>query len=243
MEDFRLPEDLVNEITQHFVPGIESCGFIFLQKGKIKYVPTKNVSDTPVDSFIIDPKVYSLYSLKGDILYTVHTHLDNTIPSEYDLSACNAIGIPYIIFNSSSKEYSITYPKNYKFLLGRDYTFGEKDCFEAARDWYFSHNVFIPKRELHWKDDWWLLDEDYLGHEISNWPFKKVTDLQYGDLLTFSVEHEKENHIGVYLDQDIMFHHAYQRLSCRENIYPFWGKFLRNIYRYETCNITRTSWR
>ena len=243
MADFQLPEDLVREIVSYFTSDIESCGFIFLQKGKIKYIPTENKSDTPKESFIIDPLVYSRYSLRGDILYTVHTHPDNTIPSDYDLAACNALGIPYIIFNQSTLDYNIVYPKNYRFLLGRNYEFGVKDCFEAARDWYFSHDVYIPKREEHWEDDWWLSGKDYLGQEMQKWPFKKVTDLKYGDLLTFAVEHDIENHIGVYLEKDIIFHHAYQRLSCRENMYPFWGKFLRNIYRYENGNITRAPWR
>ena len=146
MADFQLPEDLVREIVSYFTSDIESCGFIFLQKGKIKYISTENKSDTPKENFIIDPLVYSRYSLRGDILYTVHTHPDNTIPSDYDLAACNALGIPYIIFNQSTLDYNIVYPKNYKFLLGRNYEFGVKDCFEAARDWYFSHDVYIPTR-------------------------------------------------------------------------------------------------
>lgn len=242
MEDFQLPEDIKHDIVKSFEKDIESCGFIFLCKGKLKYIPTKNVSDSPRENFIIDPKVYSKYSLLGDILFIVHTHPDNTVPSEYDMQACNALGIPYIIYSCSTLEHSITYPKNYKHLLGRTYEFGVKDCFEAARDWYLAHNVYISKRG-EWEDDWWLVGKDYLSDEMQDWPFKKVNNLKYGDLVTFAVGHEKENHMAIYLDNDVIFHHAVNRLSCRENMYPMWGKCLRNIYRYEKGDITRTSWR
>lgn len=239
----QLQESLDKEIQQHFNPSIESCGFVIVQKGKLKYIPCENVSEDPKNYFIVDPKLYARYSLISDIVYIVHTHPDNTIPSEHDLTTCNALGIPYVIYNQEKLDHSITYPNNYKFLIGREYKFGIRDCFEAARDWYIAHSVYAPKRAEHWKDDWWLQDYDYINNEVSNWPFKKVKTLQYGDLLTFAVEHDKENHLAVYLDRDQMYHHAANRLSCTENMYPFWGKYLRNIYRYEKGNITRASWR
>ena len=30
-----------------------------------------------------------------------------------------------------------------------------------------------------------------------------------------------------------IFHHAENRLSCRESLYPFWAKHLTGIYRYD----------
>lgn len=243
MAAFQLPESLDKEIVRHFNPKIESCGFIIVTKGKLKYIPSENKADNPKDYFVLDPKLYAHYSLVSDILYIVHTHPDNCTPSEYDLGICNELGIPYVVYNQSTLEHSITYPQNYKFLLGRSYEFGVQDCFEAARDWYFYHGVYAPKRSEHWKDDWWLSDYNYIQDEVKNWPFKKVNTLKYGDLLTFAVEHEKENHLAVYIEKDMIYHHAVNRLSCRENMYPFWGRYLRNIYRYEKSSITRASWR
>ena len=221
----------------------EPCGIIHLKKGKLSFIPIKNISTTTDDNFELDHKEFTKYSLTGDILFIFHAHPDNCIPSEYDLKACNAIKIPYIIFNRDSLEYAIVQPSNYKGLLGREYTFGVKDCFEAARDWYLRHDVYINPREEHWIDDWWLAGHTYIEDEISQWPFKKVDSPQYGDLLTFAVDHDICNHLGIYLDNDLMFHHAYKRLSCRENIYPFWAGFIKGIYRYEKHNIRRLYWR
>ena len=43
---------------------------------------------------------------------------------------------------------------------------------------------------------------------------------------------EVNNHCGVYLGNDIFYHHAEERLSCRENLYPRWHKWLVGAYRY-----------
>ncbi|NDD83001.1 hypothetical protein EBZ38_01785 [bacterium] len=221
----------------------EPCGIIYLKKGKLTFIPIKNVSSSKEDNFELDHKEFTKYSLTGDILYIFHAHLNNCIPSEYDIVACNSIKIPYIIFNRDSLEYTIVQPDNYKGLLGREYVFGKKDCFEAARDWYLRHDVLLEPRHEEWVDDWWLKGYTYIEDELSKLPFKKVDIPEYGDLLTFAVNHKVCNHLGVYLENDLIFHHAHNRLSCRENIYPFWGEFIKGIYRYEKYNIRRVYWR
>jgi cell wall-associated NlpC family hydrolase len=52
--------------------------------------------------------------------------------------------------------------------------------------------------------------------------------------LIFTMGANVPNHCGVYTGNDIFFHHAVNRLSCRENLYPLWKKYLTGIYRYET---------
>ena len=55
------------------------------------------------------------------------------------------------------------------------------------------------------------------------------------DLLYFNVQSNVPNHCGVYLDGDLLLHHAYNRLSCRELLYPFWAKHKTRILRNEKC--------
>ena len=50
-----------------------------------------------------------------------------------------------------------------------------------------------------------------------------------GDVVIFKIRSHIPNHCGVYLEDDIFMHHAENRLSCRESLYPFW---IRNISRY-----------
>ena len=69
---------------------------------------------------------------------------------------------------------------------------------------------------------------------IKNWGGQEVelSNLQENDVLIFRVQEEINNHCGVYLGNDIFYHHAVNRLSCRENLYPFWHQYLVGGYRY-----------
>ena len=58
------------------------------------------------------------------------------------------------------------------------------------------------------------------------------SSLSYNEWMDFKVEAERNNHCGVYLGNDIFYHHAVKRLSCRESLYPFWQKWLVGAYRY-----------
>ena len=228
----------VEEIEEHFEKWYpkEGCGVLAAVKGETKWFPCDNVAEGEND-FVIDSKQYINIGHKADIIGIVHSHPDGTTePSENDIKYCNAIGIPYYIFSYPDMDMHLLEPeKNYYPLMGREYKFGIQDCFEAARDYYRTEvNLDIPAREP-FEDDWWLKDLDYFTEDyISTWGFKKVDNPQKDDLLIFAVNSKIGNHCGVFLGNDIFFHHATQRLSCRENLYPFWIKHLIGIYRYET---------
>ena len=122
-----------------------------------------------------------------------------------------------------------------KELYGRDYEFGVNDCFEAARDYYLSTGLDIPNRPL-FEDDWWDKGLNYFTDDyIASWGFKRIEgNMQKGDLIIFTIQANIPNHCGVYLGNDIFYHHAEHRLSCRENLYPLWKKSITGVYRYET---------
>lgn len=136
-------------------------------------------------------------------------------------------------------------PKRSKVpLLGRSYKFGIFDCFEAARDYYAFQGIEVPAR-IPFKDDWWYEGIDYFNDEVLEYfGFRNVPDLEVGDLMVFSVSSELPNHCGVYLGNDMFYHHAFNRLSCRENIYPFWKRFHTGTYRYGKEGLSeRRTWR
>jgi len=228
---------VIHDIKSHFDREYprEGCGIIGIVKGKKQWFPCENVSQTEND-FILSSKDWFAVKKKADILAIVHNHLDNNnSPSENDLNYCNALGIPYYIFSYPDMELNIVEPKqNFNPLVGRDYKFGVQDCFEAMRDWLFKEGITIPQRAA-FEDDWWLKGLDYFTEEVvKEWGFTKVTSPQRNDLLVFAVESSVGNHCGVYLQNDIFFHHAENRLSCRESLYPFWAKHIIGIYRHGT---------
>lgn len=227
---------MIEEIRDHFEKEYprEGCGIIAVVKGKKKWYPCTNVAEGE-DDFILDPKEFIEVKKAADIIAIVHSHPDGeALPSENDIKYCNALGIPYHIFSFPQMELHTLQPRvTFNPLVGREYDFGKFDCLEAARDHYSSIGIELQKR-LPYLDDWWEVGEDYFTEEhIKEWGFSKVTDLKVNDLLIFSIGASVGNHCGVYLGNDIFFHHAVHRLSCRENMYPMWKKHLTGIYRYE----------
>tara|TARA_Y100000996_G_C22533839_1_gene647548 strand:- start:51 stop:737 length:687 start_codon:yes stop_codon:yes gene_type:complete len=226
---------MIEEIQQHFEKEYprEACGVIGIIKGKRQWFPCENLAQG-TENFVLSSKDYLNIKSKADILGIVHSHPDaSNKASEYDIDCCNALGIPYYIFSYPDMELNIVEPKRRAYpLIGREYEFGIKDCFEAMRDWLEKENILIPPREP-FEDDWWNNDLDYFTEEnIKNWNHKKVDSPEKNDVLIFKIREKVANHCGVYLGNDIFFHHAENRLSCRENLYPFWIQHLVGIYRH-----------
>lgn len=231
--------DFLEEIQQHFEKEYprEGCGVITVVKGKASWVPCKNIASNDED-FIFDSQEYLKIHRTSDIIAIVHSHPDSSCePSEHDINYCNSLGIPYYIFSYPDMDLHIQQPDtDTTELYGRDYAFGKYDCFEAARDFLKRESITIPHR-IAFEDDWWEKDLNYFCEELmAEWGFKKISlqEVQKNDILLFQNNSEVPNHCGVYLGNETFYHHAVNRLSCRESLYPLWIKFLVEAYRYET---------
>ena len=227
---------MIEEIQEHFEKEYprEGCGVIGIVKGKKKWFPCTNTANTN-ENFVMSSLEYLDIKRRADIFAIVHSHPDATNePSQHDIDCCNALGIPYYIFSYPEMKLNIIEPKTKAYpLIGREYQFGKLDCFEAMRDWLAKENINIPPREP-FEDDWWGKGLDYFTEEnIKNWGLVKVDTPQKNDVLIFQIEAEVPNHCGIYLGNDVFFHHAVNRLSCRESLYPFWRKHIVGIYRHE----------
>tara|TARA_R110000796_G_scaffold56199_3_gene130396 strand:+ start:343 stop:1038 length:696 start_codon:yes stop_codon:yes gene_type:complete len=226
----------LEEIEKHFSTWYpkEACGVFIAVKGKKEWVACDNVSDEE-DSFVIDSKQYIAASRRGDIVGIVHSHPDAAPePSENDKKYCNTLGIPYYIFSYPDMDLKIVQPeRESKPLYGRDYEFGVNDCFEAMRDYLASRNIDIPARAA-FEDEWWEKSLDYFTDEIiKDYGYSKVEgNMKENDVIIFTINASVGNHCGVYLGDDLFFHHAENRISCRENLYPFWKKHISGVYRY-----------
>ena len=231
-------QHLLSEIEQHLYNEYprEGCGILGVVKGKMQWYPCTNVAKEN-EEFILDSKQFIAYSNRMDIVGVVHSHPDGTPdPSEMDIKYCNTLNVPYYIFSYPGMEMRVIHPnREEKALYGREYEFGVNDCFEAIRDYLETQNIKIPERKA-FEDNWWDRDLNYFTDEmIKEYGYKKVEgNMQPNDVIIFTIRETVPNHCGVYLGDDIFYHHAENRLSCRENLYPFWKKFITGVYRYET---------
>lgn len=223
-------------IEAHFKDNYprEGCGVLAAVKGKIEWFPCRNVAEDDND-FVIDSKQYIDIGHRADITAIVHSHPDASCePSENDIKYCNSLGIPYWIFSYPEMELNIIKPvRETKALYGREYEFGVTDCFEAMRDYLASENINIPARAA-FEDDWWEKSLDYFTDEIiKDYGYTKVEgNMKPNDVIIFTINAKVGNHCGVYLGDDIFYHHAENRVSCRENLYPFWKKYISGVYRH-----------
>lgn len=229
---------MIDDIQWHFEKEFprEACGIIGIVKGKKQYFPCKNLAKDDED-FILDPTDYISVKRRADIFAIVHNHIDWTNEaSENDKKYCNSLGIPYYIFSYPDMQLNILEPVvKVNPLIGREYEFGKFDCLEACKDYYKETLGLNLQNRLPYLDDWWEQGHNYFTEEhIKEWGFSKVEELQPNDLLIFTMGAAVPNHCGVYTGNDIFFHHAVNRLSCRENLYPLWKKYLTGIYRYDT---------
>ena len=227
---------MIEEIEKHFEKEYprEGCGIIGIVKGKKHWFPCRNVAKDNQD-FVISSEDYFNVVKKCDILAIVHSHPDTTNePSITDVNYCNALGIPYWIFSYPQMELNIVEPAKKTYpLIGREYSFGTADCFEAVRDWLSQEGINVASRHL-FEENWWEKGIDYFTEDMAKyWNHKKVDTPQKNDVLVFTMESKVPNHCGVYLGNEVFFHHAVHRLSCRENLYPFWAKYVVGIYRYD----------
>ncbi len=228
---------LYEEIEKHFKKEYprEGCGVLAVVKGKKQWFPVKNIAKNNND-FIMDSDEYMNIMLTSDIVGIVHNHINGSPdPGETDIQQCNVLGIPYYIFSYPEMELKILQPENnYTDLYGREYKFGTVDCFEAMRDYLITKNITIPPRAL-FEEEWYNKKLDYFSPEvIKNWGGQPIelNELKENDVLIFKVQEAVNNHCGVYIGNDIFYHHAVNRLSCRENLYPFWYQYLEGAYRY-----------
>jgi proteasome lid subunit RPN8/RPN11 len=228
---------MIEEIKEHFEKEYprEGCGIIGIVKGEKKWFPCTNIA-TDDNDFVLSTKEWINVKRQADIFAVVHSHIEQSNePSSTDVNACNAVGVPYWIFTYPTMELNIVEPaKRFEPLIGREYEFGVTDCFEATRDWLATKDIDIPPRAPFF-NEWWDKGEDYFTEDnIKNWNHVKVEIPKPNDVLIFNVKSNIANHCGVYLGNDIFYHHAVNRLSCRESLYPWWGQYLTGIYRHET---------
>jgi len=230
--------EFLKEIENHFSNNFpyEACGVLAIRKGKLNWIPCKNIAEE-ADNFIMDSTEYLNIYKTADIVGIVHNHPNGTSEaSETDRENCNTLGIPYYIFSYPGMDLTVLKPKqDFTELYGREYKFGVYDCFEAMRDYLSTQSINIPAR-IPFEDDWFNKDLDYFCPKvIKKWGGKEVNikNIQKNDVLTFKVRAEVANHCGVFLGNDIFYHHAVDRLSCRESLYPFWVQYIDRVYRYE----------
>ena len=204
----------------------EACGLVYIYKGKTKYKSCKNISISPKQTFIINPKEYANIEDKATIIAVFHSHpFEQPYPSAADKTICEKFKIPWYIYSVSLNKWYDFKPSGYKApLVGREYVFGVHDCWSLIRDYFETINITLRDwdRPINPQD---FTDNPYFENCFEKTGFRELKSeesLKENDCLLFSLNSTGLNHIGVLLQNQMILHHIEGRLSSRD----FYGEWL-----------------
>lgn len=232
----------------------EACGLIVRIGKRDTYQPCRNVAATASEHFMMHHEDAQRAEDAGEVVALVHSHPDDSAtPSEGDRAACEASGMPWLIFEVRegvvNKDPSLTTPCGWQApLIGRMFFHGVLDCMTLVHDFYkreFDIDLPNPYRE----DDWWNRGQNLY---IENYPsagFYKLpedTEMQYGDVALMQIRSPVANHSGIFLGtkniQEALFaakvpgamlHHLYGRPSERIVYGGYWAESTVAIIRHK----------
>lgn len=219
----------------------ECCGLVIIKNGKQFYFPCKNLA-RGTDNFILDPQDYEKADMAGEIVAVIHSHPNMSAkPSQADLVACEASGLPWFIMGYPSEQWEYIEPSGYIApLVGRQWSHGVLDCYSIIRDWYLQEkNIELLNFER--SDEWWKIGENLYLDNFEKAGFRQITieELQAGDVILMCIGSEVPNHGAIYLGDEQILHHVQGRLSTRDVYGGFWLKNTYGYLRYEKDTSSR----
>lgn len=215
----------------------ECCGVAVVRRGKLRYVPCRNVLISSGDAFMISPEDYAAAEDQGAVVAIVHSHVNlPPEPSMADKVGIEGANLPWLIVNHPVGNYTVTNPSGFVApLIGRPFVHGVLDCYTIIRDWYArERGITLPdydRPELWWEQPGYDLYRENFAHagfvEISE------RELQPGDVILMKIAAQRTNHGAIYLGDNLMLQHCMGRLSSRDVWGGAWRKAATHFLRYE----------
>lgn len=229
--------NIKKQIVEHALKEMprEACGLIIKSGDVISYYPCRNIAPGN-DTFIMKPENYAEAENNGHVIAVVHSHPYATPePSQADRVACEASGLPWHIVSVPDEKWSYLAPCGYEAdILGRLWVHGVLDCYSLIRDWYrIERGVLLP--DFYRNPEWWYKGENIYVENFKKAGFVRLIDEepQPGDVLLMQVLADVPNHGAIYLENDIILHHLYNRLSCREVYGGYYRKHTTHVLRFK----------
>ncbi len=218
----------------------EGCGLIVAEAGRHIFIPARNLAKNNTDTFELCPRAYYGAHQRGEILAVVHSHPNaSPKPSEADRVACEKSQLKWYIIGIPNERWEEIEPCGYMPpLIGRKFYHGLIDCYSLIRDWYkVERKILLPDFER--SDQWWKSGGNLYLEGFPQAGFEKVSsvegekiNMQVGDVILMQVLSKVPNHAAIYLGNDIILHHLYNRLSNRVVYGGYYKKHTYAVLRY-----------
>lgn len=186
-----------------------------------EFFPIKNMITDRHDAFLMDPVQYTEISSERRIEAIVHSHLmAPPAASEQDRVACEKLGLPFVIISLATGTHTVIEPTGYRApLVGRQWGYGTHDCFALIRDAILDYGgIEVPDfSRVDW--DWWHKGKDIIAEQFRKAGFRRIqqgSTPQHLDVFGMQIAAPVVNHLGIFLEPDIILHQMQDRLSTRE---------------------------
>lgn len=234
------PKKQIDEAVQHARDDYpaESVGFFYVRKGRVRYRRAMNLS-TERDHFVVSAEEYAEVEQQGEILALVHSHPDGVgLPSVLDQRAHEASGIDWVIIGLASigadaDVHVMPASTDLPPLYGREFVHGVTDCYAFIRDWY-RENFGVELLDFVRANEWWHKGENLYVENFAKAGFSVVDSPQIGDVLLMTVGASVPNHAAIFSEDNVIEHHLYGRLSCREVYGQFYRDRTTHVLRHES---------
>jgi cell wall-associated NlpC family hydrolase len=198
------------------------------EKMRLQFVP--NTHREPNAYFELHPKYWI-----NDALSLVHSHPNKSAkPTKVDQVMCEEMGIPWHIYSLAKDTWEFITPSGYQApLSGREFVWGVFDCYGAVRDFYAQKlKIKLPNFYRPWK--FWDQKLDLFNQYAEEGGFKRVTDLKVYDLILMSIHADVPSHCGVFVQNNLIYHHPAQRVSGVMIYDGLWLKSTCGILRHQS---------
>ncbi len=240
----QLTDQQISDISSHAISAYpkESCGVI--KNGG--YIRTFNVSASPVKNFrIADSEMNGLLPVEA----IVHSHPDGPdCPSSADMRSQASCDLPFVIVATDGGGATLPFVLDTSAkppsLETRIFRHGVTDCYALIRDWFLiEKNTELMDGPRDW--EWWdkKRSDDLYLENYQEAGFRKLTageKPEKSDLFFMRTPRARTvNHAGVYLGDDVGFHHMSQRyaydpycLPCKFSLLR-WKQYIKFWVRHE----------
>jgi proteasome lid subunit RPN8/RPN11 len=216
----------------------ESVGLVINVRGKPRYVPCRNQAEDPAilamyhsvlpdgtgadpfdrPDFILHPEDYAAAEDMGDIIAVVHSHPDSgPEPSLFDIAVhAKSRMVWWIVGLKDGVPTWHEMPAAGEMPLeGRVFVHGAIDCYTLIRD-YYRQERGIELLDFYRQDDWWHKGGNLYVENFAKAGFVETSTPSNGDVVIMAIGSPTPCHGAIWLDGDILLHHLYGRLSCRD---------------------------
>jgi len=228
----------------------EACGLLIKKGRAMMLIFCQNIADEPTLRFVISPVEFAAAEDVGEVMAVWHSHTDESSkPSETDIHACDSIGLTWFISSVTKESDELVFgeivtltPKSdndeIADLVGRPYIYGVYDCYTLMLDYYKKElGIDIDRHGAHYPErtSWNAEGLNLLVDGYAEKGFEQVNNYDYkvGDVLIIQMSSPVPNHLAIYVGDDRIIHHSYNRLSTSD-IYggSYWQKHTTHHLRH-----------